>query len=137
MVEYQEQLKVQEAYVKQLLMQVTADYKGLKSELKQVAEQYPGSDDEFSFVEELDLWISNISGYAEQVQSTGSIRQLDAVVIHLKQLQLSRYLVFMRFYADNKEQYPRVKSYLQSMDYLRLLTLEHSQILRTVQPISA
>jgi hypothetical protein len=67
-------LKIQGEYVAQLLAQVTNDYAALRRELKQVAEQYPGSGDEFSFLEEFELWISDICGYAQQIEAIGRVR---------------------------------------------------------------
>ncbi len=137
MVQSQGGMKIQGEYVTQLLTRVTNEYVALKPELKQVAEQYPGSDDEFSFLEELELWIANICGYAQQIQSTGSVRRGDEAIAQLQRLQFSTNPIFVRFYADGREQYPKVGAYLQSLDYLRLLALEYLQMQRLSQPVSA
>jgi hypothetical protein len=131
MVQVQDKLKGQVEYVAQLLARVTDEYRGLMLELKQVAEQYPGSDDEFSFLEEFELWVSSICGYAQQIQETGVVRQGNAGVAQLQQLQLSANPMFVRFYAEAGERYPRVGAYLQSLDYLRLLALEYLQMQQT------
>jgi hypothetical protein len=90
------------------------------------------------------LWVANICGYAQQIQATGGVRQGDgaiplegSAIAHLQQLQFSANPIFVRFYADGREQYPKVGAYLQSMDYLRLLALEYLQMQRSSQPISA
>ncbi len=137
MVQAQGRMKIQGEYVTQLLTRVTDEYVALKPELKQVAEQYPGSDDEFSFLEEFELWISNICGYAQQIQAAGGVRQGDAAIAHLQQLQFSANPIFVRFYVDGRERYPKVGVYLQSLDYLRLLALEYLQMQRSSQPVSA
>jgi hypothetical protein len=137
MTQVQDGLKIQGEYVTQLLARVTAEYAALTPELTQIAKQYPGSDDEFSFLEEFELWISNICGYAQQIQAAGGVRQGDAAIAHLQQLQFSANPIFVRFYADGRERYTKVGAYLQSLDYLRLLALEYLQMQRSSQPVSA
>lgn len=133
----QDGLKIQGEYASHLLAQVTADYSTLKPELKQIAVQYPGSDDEFSFLEEFELWIVSISGYAQQIQSTDSVKQLDTAIAHLQKLQLSANPILARFYAEGRSKHPKVRAYLQCLDYLRLLTLEHLQIQQSTQFVPA
>jgi hypothetical protein len=105
--------------------------------MKQVAEQYPGSDDEFAFLEEFELLIVNICGYAKQIQVTGSVKQFDSVIAHLQQLQAFTNLTMSQFYAEARWKYPKVQIYLQMLDYLRLLMLEYLQMQKTMQPIPA
>jgi hypothetical protein len=137
MIQVQGGLKIQGEYVAQLLAQATDDYATLRPELKQIAEQYPGSEDEFSFLEEFELWISDICGYAQQIEATGRVRQGDEAIAHLQQLQFSANPMFVRLYAEAREQYPKVGAYLQSLDYLRLLSLEYLQMQQLSQPVPA
>ncbi|MCY7323920.1 MAG: hypothetical protein LH660_19500 [Phormidesmis sp. CAN_BIN36] len=137
MAQVQDHLKVQRDYTIQLLNQLTAEYPTLKAEMKQISGQYPGTDDEFAFLEELELLIVSISGYAKQIQATGSVRQFDAAIAHLQQLQVFANSTIAQFYREASGQYPKVQSYLQLLDYLRLLTLEYLQMQQTVQSISA
>lgn len=137
MTQDQDRGKGQRECMIQLLHQLTAEYTTLKPEMKQIAEQYPGSDDEFAFLEELELLIVSISGYAQQIQVTGSVKQLGHTIAHLQQLQVFANSVIAQFYLETGEQYPKVRTYLQLLDYLRLLMLEYLQIQPEVQPISA
>jgi len=137
MAQVQDHLKVQRDYTIQLLNQLTAEYPTLKAEMKQISGQYPGVDDEFAFLEEFELLIVSISGYAKQIQATGSVRQFDAAIAHLQQLQVFANSTIAQFYREASGQYPKVQSYLQLLDYLRLLTLEYLQMQQTMRPISA
>jgi hypothetical protein len=137
MAQVQDHLKVQRDYTIQLLNQLTAEYPTLKAEMKQISGQYPGVDDEFAFLEEFELLIVSISGYAKQIQATGSVRQFDAAIAHLQQLQVFANSTIAQFYRGASGQYPKVQSYLQLLDYLRLLTLEYLQMQQTMRPISA
>lgn len=136
MAQIQTRLETQQEYIIQLLNQLTAEYQTLKPEMKQIAQQYPGSDDEFAFLEEFELLIVSICGYAKQIQATGSVRQFDAAIAHLQQLQVFASTTMAQFYAEVRGQYPKVHTYLQMLDYLRLLTLEYLQMQQTMQPIS-
>jgi hypothetical protein len=136
MAQEQDKLKVQRDYIIQLLNQLTDEYQTLKSEMRQIAEQHPGSDGEFAFLEEFELLIVSISGYAKQIQVTGTVRDFNTAIAHLQQLQVFANAVIAKFYAEARWQYPKVQTYLQWLDYLRLLTLEYLQMQPTMQPIS-
>ena len=137
MAQVQTRLEIQQEYIIQILNQLTAEYQILKPEMKLLAEQYPGSDDEFAFLEEFELLIVSICGYAKQVQATASVKRLDSAIAHLQQLQVFANTTMARFYAESRWKYPKVQIYLQMLDYLRLLTLEYLQMQQTIQPISA
>jgi hypothetical protein len=137
MAQNQDQLKGQREYITQLLQQLTAEYQMLESEMQQIAEQYPGSDEEFAFLEEFELLIVSISGYAKQIQTLGSINQIGSAIAHLHQLQVFANATIAQFYAAARWRYPKMQSYLQMLDYLRLLILEYLQIQQTMQLVSA
>jgi soluble cytochrome b562 len=137
MAQVQDKLKAQREYTIRLLNQLTVEYQTLKLEIKQISGQYPGSDEEYGFWEEFELLIVSICGYAKQVQETGNVKHLDSAIAHLQQLQVFANSTISQFYAGTKGQYPKVQTYLQMLDYLRLLTLEYLQMQQTIQPISA
>jgi hypothetical protein len=137
MVQVQSRLEIQQEYIIQLLNQLTDEYQTLKPEMKQIAQQYPGADDEFAFLEEFELLIVNICGYAKQIQAIGSVKQFDVAIHHLQQLQVFANTTMAQFYVEARWKYPKVHSYLQMLNYLRLLMLEYLQIQETIQPISA
>jgi hypothetical protein len=129
-------LEVQREHINQLFQQLTAEYSTLKSEIQQINERYPGSDDEFSFSEDLELLIVDVSGYANQIKATGNVAQSDLAVSHLYQVQIFADGEIARFYEEAEQQYPKVQAYLQRLDYLRLLMAEYLQMQHTIQPIS-
>lgn len=137
MAQNQDKLKGQQEHIIQLFCQLTAEYPMLKPEMMQIAKQYPGSDKEFTFLEEFELLIVSISGYAKQIQSNRSVWQFDAAIAHLHQLQVFGNPAIAQFYLEAREHYPKVQVYLQRLDYLRLLMLEYLQTRQTMQLISA
>lgn len=137
MAQVQSRLEIQQEYIIQLLEQLTTEYQTLKPEMKQIAQEYPGSDDEFGFVEEFELLIVNISGYAKQIQAIGSVRDFDVAIVHLQQLQVFASTTIAQLYLEARWKYPKIHAYLQRFNYLRLLMLEYLQIQKNIQPISA
>jgi len=135
MVQASDKLEVQREYTIQLLDQLTSEYLVLKSEMKQLSGQYPGSDDEFTFLEEFELLIVSICGYAKQIQATGSVKHLDSAIAHLQHLQVFANPTIAQFSSETSGRYPKVQTYLQMLDYLRLLTLEYLQM-QHMQPVS-
>jgi hypothetical protein len=137
MMQMQNRLETQRNYTIHLVNQLTAEYPALKPELQQIAEQFPGGDDEFAVAEELELLIVSICGYAQQIQEIGSVQSWDRAITHLQQLPVLANSTIAQFVAEAQGQYPKVQIYLQMLDYLRLLTLEYLQMQPTIQPISA
>ena len=137
MLQVLDKLKVQREYTIQLLNQLTADYLALKPEMKQISEQYSGAEHEFTFLEEFELLIVSVCGYAKQIQAIGSVQHLDAAIAHLQQLQVFANSTIAQFSTEFRGQYPKIQTYLQMLDYLRLLTLEYLQMQQAMQPISA
>ena len=133
----QDHLNTYRDYTIQLLTQLSETYPSLQSEMAQISDQYPGTDEDFSFLEELELWLVNICGYAEQVQKNGQIKQSATAINHPKQLRIFASPIFVRFHAEAQDTYPKLQNYLQTLDYLRLLTLEYLQMQQQLQPLSA
>lgn len=133
----QDHLNTYRDYTVQLPTQLTEIYPILKAEMAQSSDQYLGTDEDFSFLEELELWLISICGYAEQVQKSGQVEQSANAINHLKQLQIFANPIFVRFHAEAKKNYPELQNYLQTLDYLRLLTLEYLQMQQQLQPLSA
>jgi hypothetical protein len=129
-------LEAQREHITKLFQQLTAEYPTLKSEIKQINGLYPGSDDEFSFLEDLELLVVDISGYANQIKATGDVSKSDIAVSHLHQMQVFADGEIARFCEEAEQQYPAVNAYLQRLDYLRLLIAEYLQMQRTIQPVA-
>jgi hypothetical protein len=127
MVQVQDKLTVQRSQVTQLLNQLTVDYQNTKSERKQIAEYYPGSDQAFSLLEELELLTVDICGYAAHVQ-TARPQDWQQTIAQLQTLRVFDRPVIAQFYAENSSHYPQIQAYIRTLDYLRLLVLEYGQM---------
>lgn len=137
MVQAQNKLEIQKEYLAWLLEQLTIADRNSSQERKAIAKQYPGSDEEFALLEELELLTVNIRGYASQIKLMGRVENLQKAMQDLPKLSVFNVPIVARFYVEQRSPYPQTKMYLQLLDYLRLLVLEYLQTLGSVQPISA
>ena len=137
MVQIQDKLAVQRDYIVQLLGQLTVDYQNTKAERQDIAECYPGSEEEFTFSEELELLTVSIRGYASQIRETETVKNCELAIAHLQQLRVLDRPVIAQFYEEERSRYPEIQSYLWRLDYLRLLVLEYLQMQQSIQPLSA
>lgn len=137
MVQVQHKLEIQKDYVAWLLEELTIAYQNSSQERKAIAKQYPGSEEEFALLEELELLTVNIRGYASQIKLTGEVENCQKAINELPQLSVFNVPIVARFYVEQRSPYPQTKMYIQLLDYLRLLVLEYLQTQRSIQAISA
>ena len=131
------QLQSQRRHITRLVNQLNVDYSTLKEEIKQIAKELPISGEEFSFLEEFELLIVGVSGYAKQIESSGSVKQTDKAIAQLQQFQIFTNPTITAIYPDQADQYPKILAYLEQLNYLRLLAIEYFQMQMIEQPLSA
>lgn len=112
-------------YITQLLSQLTVDHQNTKQERKEVAAKFLANEEEFSITEEIELLTSDLRGYASQIQGRGWIDLEQQAINQLLTMGVFDIPVLAQFYWETHDKYPLLKSYLQKLDYLRLLILEY------------
>jgi hypothetical protein len=117
--------EVLKSYITLLLDQLTADYKNTKEERKKIASLLVQSDDEFTALEELELLTVDIRGYASQILVTGSLENQQQAIAHLHSLAVVDIHVIAQFYLEASNDYPQIKAYIRTLDYMRSLLLEY------------
>lgn len=111
----------------QLLEQLTNVYQATRIERQEISIQFPPENEEFSVLEELELLTVNLRGYASQFQSTGRIVNKDHVIEQLQAMRVLNVPQIASFYFGSNGNYEQIKSYIRTLDYLRLLLLEYLQ----------
>jgi hypothetical protein len=111
----------------QLLAQLTNIYQNTRSERQEISIQFPPEDKEFSLLEELELLTVNLRGYASQIQSTGQIVNQAEAIEQLQAMRVLNIPQIASFYFGSNGNYEEIKSYIRTLDYLRLLLLEYLQ----------
>ena len=113
--------------LRNVLQQLTVEYQTAKSERMALAKVYPGTDENFSLIEELELLTIDICGYANQVKDSGTVKNIDLAIVQLRELNVLGNVSIVQFYGDTPIEYPKIQAYIRLLDYLRLLTLEYLQ----------
>jgi hypothetical protein len=137
MTQIQNQLASQRNYIAQILEQLTVNYQNTKLERKQIAQNSPHSEAEFTTLEEIELLTVSIRGYASQVAASGSLRNDRNAIAELQKLSVFNNHLIVQLYSEARSHYPQMQSYICMLDYLRLLVLEYLQMQTTIQLISA
>jgi hypothetical protein len=137
MTQTQNQLTSQRNYIAQLLEQLTVNYQNTKLDRKQIAQNFPHSESEFTPLEEIELLTVSIRGYANQIAASGSLRNDRQAISELQKLSVFNNHLIVQPYSEARSHYPQMQSYICMLDYLRLLVLEYLQNQQTLQMISA
>jgi hypothetical protein len=127
MLQAQPKLETRQDHMASILQQINRDYQAAKSERLTLANVYPGDNDEFALIEELELLTVGISGYASQIKDSGTVRDVDAAIAQLQSLNVLENVAVVQFYRNASLEYPQIQAYIRLLDYLRLLTLEYLQ----------
>jgi hypothetical protein len=112
--------------VAHFLDRLTKLYQAAKSERTQAAAD-PAPEAGFSILEELEILTVSISGYATQIQATGTVKNTEKAIGDLRQFNVFENSVVKQFYQQAGNDYPKLQAYIQLLDYLRLLALEYLQ----------
>ena len=137
MTQNQSQLVSQQNYIAQLLEQLTVNYQNTKLERKQIAQNFPHAEAEFTPLEEVELLTVSIRGYASQIVASGSLRNDRQAIAELQKLSVFKNHLIVQLYSEARSHYPQMQSYICMLDYLRLLVLEYLQNQQALQLISA
>ncbi|MEH2311699.1 MAG: hypothetical protein V7K35_09920 [Nostoc sp.] len=113
--------------ISQLLVQLTNTYQNARGERQEISIQFPPEDEDFSLLEELELLTVNLRGYASQIQSTGQIVNPAQAIEQLQVMQVLNVPQIASCYFGSNGNYEQIKSYIRTLDYLRLLLLEYLQ----------
>jgi hypothetical protein len=125
MLQTQSQFRIQKEYLSQLLEELVVDCQNTRQERKEISEHYLGLEEEFALLEELELLTVKIRGYTNQITWNGSVENPQDMITDLQRLSVFNVSEFAQFYLEPPSPYPHTKTYIQRLDYLRLLVLEY------------
>ncbi|WP_366941898.1 hypothetical protein [uncultured Nostoc sp.] len=107
---------------------MTNAYQSSRTERQEIAIKFLSENEEFSLLEELELLTVNLRGYASQFQSTDRIVNKDHAIEQLQAMRVLNVAQIASFYFGSNGNYQQIKSYIRTLDYLRLLLLEYLQL---------
>jgi hypothetical protein len=98
-------------------------HNAMKDERKAIAQWE--EDQEFSILGTLELFSGDIQGYIETIALTPQTIPNSEALIHLRKLNAFQLDYFTAWYFENWKTYPQVHQYIEQLDHLRLLLIEH------------
>lgn len=110
--------------IRLLSMQLDEMYKQMKLERSNIA--HWEEEQEFSILGIIELFSTDIQGYAEQaLLKTSDTILINNSVNHLQQLNVFNIDYFAQWYLHNLEMYPQTQKYVEQLDHLRLLLIDY------------
>ncbi|MEA5617235.1 hypothetical protein VB711_05195 [Cronbergia sp. UHCC 0137] len=121
------QQEVTKRNIIELLSQLTNTYQNTRRERKEILTEFSPENEEFSLLEEIELFTVNLRGYASQIAATGKIVNQENVISQLQAMRVFSVSPIGKFYFSSNGKYEQIKNYIRMLDYLRLLLLEYLQ----------
>jgi hypothetical protein len=111
------------AHMRLLSAQLDHLYRDMKAERRAIAQWE--EDQDFSILGVLELFSSDIQGYVAQLETHDIVSHQESALTHLRRLNVFTLDYVSAWYFTNLDDYPNVKKYIDHLDHLRLLLLEH------------
>ena len=111
------------AHIRLLSEQINATYIATRTERRTLA-QWEESQP-FSILGVLELFSSDIQGYVESLSTDQPLTEADSILSHLSRLNAFQVDYFARWYFESWSAYPKIRLYVEQLDHLRLLLVEH------------
>jgi hypothetical protein len=119
-----------QAYIEKILNQLLKEYQNTKSERERIA--LWEETQEFSILGTIEVLTDDIRGYSFQVINNNSIAKSQEILNELNKLKIFEIPEFIEWYFTPEFDYPKMKHYAETLNYLRLLIIEY---LRDLSPI--
>ena len=111
------------AYIEKILNQLLKDYQNTKLEREKIA--LWEETQEFSILGTIEVLTDDIRGYSFQVINNNSIAKSQEILNELNKLKIFEIPEFIEWYFTPEFDYPQMKHYAETLNYLRLLIIEY------------
>jgi hypothetical protein len=118
------------AYIEKILNQLLKDYQSTKLEREKIA--LWEETQEFSILGTIEVLTDDIRGYSFQVINNNSIAKSQEILNELNKLKIFEIPEFIEWYFTPEFDYPQMKHYAETLNYLRLLIIEYLRDLSLV-----
>jgi len=119
-----------QAYIEKILTQLLKDYQNTKLEREKIA--LWEETQEFSVLGTIEVLTDDIRGYSFQVINNNSIAKSQEILNELNKLKIFEIPEFIEWYFTPEFDYPKMKHYAETLNYLRLLIIEYLRDLSLV-----
>ena len=118
------------AYIEKILNQLLKDYQNTKLERERIA--IWEETQEFSILGTIEVLTDDIRGYSFQIINNNSSAKAQEILNELNKLKIFEIPAFLEWYFTPEFDYPQMKHYAETLNYLRLLIIEY---LRDLSPV--
>ena len=119
-----------QAYIEKILNQLLKDYQNTKLERERIA--IWEETQEFSILGTIEVLTDDIRGYSFQIINNNSSAKAQEILNELNKLKIFEIPEFIEWYFTPEFDYPQMKHYAETLNYLRLLIIEY---LRDLSPV--
>jgi len=116
-------VRTAQSYIEQILNQLLIDYQNTQLEREQIA--IWEENQEFSILGIIEILTDDIRGYAFQVITNNYSAKTQDILKELIKLKIFEITELTQWYFSSKFDYPQIKHYLETLNYLRLLIIEY------------
>ena len=110
------------AYIEKILNQLLKDYQNTKLEREKIA--LWEETQEFSVLGTIEVLTDDIRGYSFQIINNNSIDKSQEMLNELNKLKIFEIPEVIEWYLTPEFDYPKMKHYAETLNYLRLLIIE-------------
>ncbi|MFM7440463.1 MAG: hypothetical protein ACKO2V_18015 [Snowella sp.] len=111
------------AYIFQILDKLVTDYQQTRSERIQIA--LWEEEKNFSLLGIIEMLTDEIRGYSLQSISSYNLENSQEILSDLQKIKLFEIPYVADWYFSLEFDFPRIKNYLETLNYLRLLVIEY------------
>ncbi len=115
--------KTTKEYIEQVLNQLLSVYQKTKKERHKIALWEESQ--ELSILGVIEIFTTDIRGYAFQVIANDSFENNQEIIDNLRKLKIFEIPYFTQWYFSTESDYPHIKRYVETLNYLRLLIIEY------------
>ncbi|NEO16982.1 MAG: hypothetical protein F6K49_49000 [Moorea sp. SIO3I6] len=110
-------------YIEQILNQLLIDYQATQGERAKISRWEENQD--VSILGIIEILTDTIRGYAFQVINDNSFENAQEISNELQKIKLVEIPKFTEWYFSQDFDYPKMKHYVETLNYLRLLIIEY------------
>ncbi|NEP13963.1 MAG: hypothetical protein F6K14_27925 [Symploca sp. SIO2C1] len=118
-----------ETYIQQILNQLLIKYQNTQLEREKIS--LWEENQEFSILGIVEIFTDDIRGYAFQVIRKNYSTHAQNILNELEKLKILEITEVTNWYFNPKFDYPKMKQYIEILNYLRLLIIEYIRNLKT------
>ncbi|MFB2834975.1 hypothetical protein [Floridanema evergladense] len=115
--------KAAKEYIDRISKQLLTDYQHTKEERHKIALWEDSQ--EFSILGVIEIFTDDIRGYAAQAIANDTLENPQQIAENLQGLKIFDVPYFTNWYFSHESDYPQIKRYVETLNYLRLLIIEY------------